>query len=80
MIADGTASLCLRGEASFTRTDAEGSATLANLELDIRPGAAGDGGIPRAESSGKSRTAASAITARRPAGPWRAGAGCCVIS
>ncbi len=29
---------CLQGMASFTRTELEGSATLANLELDIRRG------------------------------------------
>ncbi len=35
MIADGAAGLRLRVEAAFTRTDVGGSATLANLELDV---------------------------------------------
>lgn len=43
-LAGGATSHCLRGEASFTRTEVESSATLANLELDVsrvRPVTAG---------------------------------------
>ena len=35
MIAGGTTSLRLKGEAAFTRTEVEGSATLSKLELDV---------------------------------------------
>ncbi len=76
MIAGGTTSLRLKGEAAFTRTEVEGSATLAGLELDVsRVRLVMEGSHERKLASGGTLTPSVELGTRHDGGDGETGSG-----
>ena len=76
MIAGGTTSLRLKGEAAFTRTEVEGSATLAGLELDVsRVRLVMEGSHVRKLESGGTLTPSVELGTRHDGGDGETGSG-----
>ena len=76
MIAGGTTSLRLKGEAAFTRTEVEGSATLSKLELDVsRVRLVMEGSHVRKLASGGTLTPSVELGTRHDGGDGETGSG-----